>query len=31
VQFNGNTKATSRGSQVVTVDPRPEPKIEDDA
>lgn len=31
VQFNGDTKATSRGSHLVTFDPRPEPKIEDDA
>jgi hypothetical protein len=31
VQFNTDTKATSRGSQLVTFDPRPEPKIEDDA
>jgi hypothetical protein len=31
VQFNGDTKATSRGSHLVTFGPRPEPKIEDDA
>ena len=31
VQFNGDTKATSRRSHLVTFDPRPEPKIEDDA
>jgi len=30
VQFNGDTKGTSRGSHFVTFDPRPEPKIEDD-
>ena len=31
MQFNGDTKATSRGSHLVTFDPRPESKIEDDA
>ena len=31
VQFHADTKATSRGSHLVTFDPRPEPKIEDDA
>src|SRR4029077_925854 len=30
VQFDGDTKGTSRGSHFVTFDPRPEPKIEDD-
>jgi hypothetical protein len=31
VQFDADTKATSSGSHLVTFDPRPEPKIEDDA
>ena len=31
VQFDADTKATSHGSHLVTFDPRPEPKIEDDA
>jgi hypothetical protein len=31
VQFDANTKATSRGSHLVTFDPRPESEIEDDA
>src|SRR5262249_17283726 len=31
VQFDSDTEATSRGSHLVTFDPRPEPKIEDDA
>src|SRR5690348_3995281 len=31
VQFDADTKATGRGSHLVTFDPRPEPKIEDDA
>src|SRR5258708_24219506 len=31
MQFDADTKATSRGSHLVTFVPRPEPKIEDDA
>jgi hypothetical protein len=31
VQFDADTKATSHGSHLVTFDPRPESKIEDDA
>lgn len=31
VQFDADTEATSHGSHLVTFDPRPEPKIEDDA
>jgi hypothetical protein len=31
VQFNGDAKATSRGSHLVAFGPRPEPKIEHDA
>ena len=31
MQFDADTKATSHGSHLVTFDPRPEPKIEDDA
>ena len=31
VQFGTHTKAASRGSHLVTFDPRPEPEIEDDA
>ena len=31
MQFDGNTKTTSHGSHLVTFDPRPKSKIEDDA
>jgi hypothetical protein len=31
MQFNGDTKAVSRGSHLVTLDPSPKSKVEDDA
>ncbi len=31
MQFDADTKATSHGSHLVTFDPSPEPKVEDDA
>ncbi len=31
MQFDADTKSTSHGTHLVAFDPRPEPKIEDDA